>query len=140
MSIRTRDLKISFKNVHYAQNGKIAVLPSVFFALQDPNIETNASGILRMRVKDGTRHTIFYTEQALGLGLHYRIGDAIISQLYYEINNIGIGISYDINLSSYTPTSKGRGGIECSIKNANFNGGELYKCRGNPDRLGSPIF
>lgn len=120
--------------------GKYTLLPQAFVATQGPHLEVNAGMLYRMRINDGTRITIFYTEQAFALGLHYRLNDAIIPSVYYEINNFAIGFSYDINLSSYTAVSKAKGGFELTLKYVNLNGGELYKRRANPSRLRSPHF
>lgn len=120
--------------------GRYTLLPQAFVAVQGPHLEINTGMMYRMRINDGTRITIFYTEQAFAVGFHYRFNDAIIPSVYYEINNFAVGFSYDINLSSYTAVSKAKGGFELTLKYVNLNGGELYKRRANPSRLRSPHF
>jgi type IX secretion system PorP/SprF family membrane protein len=120
--------------------GRYSLMPQAFFVMQGPNMEINAGAMYRMRVKDGTRITIFYTEQAISFGLHYRFKDAIIPSMIYEINNWAIGFSYDVNVSAYTPASNANGGFELSLKYCNFKGGELYRRRANPNNLRNPRF
>lgn len=71
---------------------------------------------IRYRLKNGTKITGFYTESGVALGIHYRLNDAIIPQLYYQVKDFSIGISYDVNISSYKKTSKLNGGAEISLK------------------------
>lgn len=48
-------------------------------------------------------------------GVYYRYNDAIVPVLKFDINQLSIGISYDINISSLAPASLNRGGFEISI-------------------------
>jgi hypothetical protein len=41
--------------------------------------------------------------------------DAIIPSFRIEMYNIGVGLSYDINLSRFTPASTLRGGFEANL-------------------------
>ncbi len=52
---------------------------------------------------------------AVYLGASYRIGDNVIALIGAEFNNLKIGISYDINLSTLKTASLGQGGIELSV-------------------------
>lgn len=121
-------------------NGKYSFMPQAFVMRQGPNMEINTGGMYRMRVKDGSRITIFYTEQAISFGLHYRFKDALIPSFIYEVNNWAIGVSYDVNVSSFTLASNARGGFELSMKYCNLRGGELYRRRANPNNLRNPRF
>lgn len=53
--------------------------------------------------------TIFY------VGSWYRVNDAINPYIGLEINNVQVGISYDVNTSSLKPASNYRGGMEISV-------------------------
>lgn len=53
--------------------------------------------------------TIFY------LGSWYRWNDAINPYVGFEVNNVQIGLSYDVNISTLTPASNYRGGLELSL-------------------------
>jgi hypothetical protein len=49
------------------------------------------------------------------IGSWYRWGDAINPYVGLEINNLHIGISYDINVSALRAASNYRGGLELSL-------------------------
>ena len=57
--------------------------------------------------------TIFY------LGGWYRYGDAIAPYVGLEWSKMQLGVSYDVNVSSFTPATNGNGAYEISLI---FNG------------------
>lgn len=104
-------------NGHFDKTGtKLSIRPSAMFVMQGPNTEITAGLALRLRLKNGTKITGFYSESGIALGVNYRVGDAIIPYLFYELKDLGIGISYDLNVSSYKQTTHMKGGVEVSLK------------------------
>jgi type IX secretion system PorP/SprF family membrane protein len=59
------------------------------------------------------KNTVFY------VGGWYRYGDAICPYVSFEWSKMQLGISYDINVSSFTPATNGNGAYELSLI---FNG------------------
>ncbi len=55
------------------------------------------------------------TNSVLYLGAWYRYGDAIAPYVGFEWAKAKIGISYDVNLSGFTPATRGNGGLEVSL-------------------------
>ncbi len=100
--------------------------PSAYYMTQGPANEFVAGSMIRYRIKDGTKITNFFSESGIGLGAHYRWKDAIIAQLYYDLGDLFIGLSYDVNISSYVAASKNNGGFEVTLRYANMNAA-LYK-------------
>jgi type IX secretion system PorP/SprF family membrane protein len=100
--------------------------PSVSYMMQGPAHEFLIGGLMRYRIKNGTKITNFFSESGIGFGLHYRLNDAILPQLYYDLGDFFIGLSYDINVSKYSTVSKMNGGYEVTLRYANLNGA-LYK-------------
>jgi type IX secretion system PorP/SprF family membrane protein len=104
-------------NGHFDKSGtKISVRPSAMYVLQGPSSEITVGCGLRYRLKNGTKITGFINESGITLAVHYRINDAVIPQLYIELGDLGIGVSYDINVSTYKKVSKMNGGAEISLK------------------------
>jgi type IX secretion system PorP/SprF family membrane protein len=69
-----------------------------------------ASGfIMNPNHEDDVANSIFY------LGAWYRYGDAIAPYVGFEWSKAKLGISYDINLSGFTPATKGNGALEISL-------------------------
>ncbi len=102
--------------------------PSITYIVQGPAKEFIAGGAVRYRIKNGTKITNFFSESGIGLGCHYRLGDAFIPQLYYDLGDFFIGLAYDINVSDYSTASKSQGGWEVTLRYANLNSA-LYKNR-----------
>lgn len=48
-------------------------------------------------------------------GIYYRYNDAIVPVLKFDVNQLSIGLSYDVNISSLAPASLNRGGFEISL-------------------------
>jgi type IX secretion system PorP/SprF family membrane protein len=105
---------------------KFSLRPSAYYMKQASSNEFVFGSLIRYRIKSGTKITNFFSESGIGAGIHYRWKDAIIPQLYYDLGDIFIGVSYDINISKYTAASKYSGGFEVTLRYANLNGA-LYK-------------
>jgi type IX secretion system PorP/SprF family membrane protein len=104
----------------------VGIVPSVLYMSQGPVNEIDVGLLLRFRTSRGTKITGFLTESAFSAGLSYRYKDAIVPQIFFEISNFGIGLSYDVNVSSFANASKYNGGIEVSIWYSKMRGA-LYK-------------
>lgn len=109
-------------NAHYDFPGtKFSLQPSLLYMMQGPAREITVGSMLRYKLKNGTKTTSLLTESGLALGVHYRVGDAIIPQLYYDLGDMFIGLSYDVNISSYSEASRMNGGFEVTLRYANMN-------------------
>lgn len=100
---------------------EFAIVPSAIFAKQGPSNETVFGAMARYRLKYGTKYTGEYSEYALSVGCHYRLKDAIIPEILFEAGDFVIGVSYDINASSFSQATKAQGGIEVSLKFINLS-------------------
>ncbi|HTL82151.1 MAG TPA: PorP/SprF family type IX secretion system membrane protein [Bacteroidia bacterium] len=109
-------------------DSKFSVRPSAYYMTQGPAHEFVFGGLLRYRIKNGTKITNFFSESGIGFGVHYRWNDAILPQLYYDLGDFFIGTSYDFNISKYSAVSHHNGGFEVTLRYANLNGA-LYKNR-----------
>lgn len=90
--------------------------PRVIILLQGDHREIDAGANFRIALDD-------YASQNLYLGLYFRpVGDvtgelaldAIIPMVAYRYENIQVGLSYDINTSTLSSVTAGRGGFELS--------------------------
>jgi type IX secretion system PorP/SprF family membrane protein len=104
-------------NGHFDKTGtKVSIRPSALYVLQGSSSEITVGCAIRYRLKEGTKITGFTTEKGISIGVHYRVKDAIIPQVYFEMGDLGIGVSYDLNVSSYKVTTHLNGGPEISLK------------------------
>jgi hypothetical protein len=69
-----------------------------------------ASGfIMNPNHEDDVANSVFY------IGAWYRYADAIAPYVGFEWAKAKLGISYDVNLSGFTPATKGNGALEISL-------------------------
>ncbi|MCC7303343.1 MAG: PorP/SprF family type IX secretion system membrane protein [Bacteroidia bacterium] len=108
-------------NMRYDFKGTAwGVLPSLLFQMQGPHQELNLGMLVRYRLNQATKITGFKSENAVYFGAYYRHKDAVIPQFFFEMADYSIGISYDVNISSYRSASNMRGGFEISLKYNNL--------------------
>lgn len=75
--------------------------------------------LFRTIINGKARVTGFRKEMALSFGGHFRIAspfDAFIPEIFFEVEGVGIGATYDVNLSGLSTASKLQGGIELSLR------------------------
>lgn len=61
------------------------------------------------------RKNNYTTLFSLGAGIFYRWNDAVIADIFFDWQNLRIGISYDVNASPFRTATHLRGGLEISI-------------------------
>jgi type IX secretion system PorP/SprF family membrane protein len=105
---------------------RIGLIPSALFMRQGPAYEIDLGMLVRFRLGKETNFTGYYTESSFTAGVLYRYKDAITPQVFFEIANFGVGLSYDINISSLRSATRYNGGLEVSIKYSKLKGA-LYK-------------
>lgn len=99
-------------------NERTVLYASGLFQSQGPNTEVVAGGAVGFVLNPGydkefQKASIFY------LGSWYRYGDAILPYIGFEWSKAQLGLSYDANLSGFTPATNGNGALEISLI---FNG------------------
>lgn len=98
-SLQMNENLMLFASGMYQQQGKASeiLLGAASGFIMNPNHE------------DDVANTIFY------LGAWYRYGDAICPYIGFEWAKAKLGVSYDVNLSGFTPATKGNGALEISL-------------------------
>ncbi len=99
---------------------KFSVTPTFVFQHQDKFQQIYVGSYVKYRMSTGTKVTGAKTQNAIGLGMFYRSKDAIVPKLIVDYGDYSIGMSYDINVSQYTASSRGRGGFEISLRYNNL--------------------
>lgn len=97
-------------------NTNLRLSPRVLYNQQSSLREINAGCIFYYVLKNASSFTGYNVESAFGIGASYRVGDALVPEIHYYNGNFFCGISYDFNLSSLTPYSMSRGGLEVSLR------------------------
>tara|TARA_B100000809_G_C15119450_1_gene523730 strand:+ start:1392 stop:2447 length:1056 start_codon:yes stop_codon:yes gene_type:complete len=94
----------------------LSLVPSIFYAIQGSTKEITPGMLLKLRRGHETKYSGMFKESAIYFGAHYRVGDAIIPEIYLEFTDYMIGFSYDFSNSDLSNASGGAGGIEFSIR------------------------
>jgi len=102
-------------------------LPYFVMFLQGPYSQYNGGLLVRYKFSGGTKITGFFTESALYVGAHYRSNDAFIPQVMFEYGAWGIGVSYDLTVSTYKQANNLNGGFEVSVKWHDLKGAVFHK-------------
>lgn len=89
--------------------------PSFMYQKQGPSQEVLIGTLIRYAFGHDSKYTGLLNQTALFIGIHSRIGDAIIPSIGYEIANWKLTFSYDANVSKLTDASNGVGGFEVSL-------------------------
>ncbi len=115
-------LKYSFHLSSQIKVGSLplSVSPQLLIALQKPYQETVLGAqfkyIIGQDSRDGFLNTYSLTSSAIGIGVYYRLKDAVIAMLSYDYKKtISVNLSYDLNVSQLKNATKNRGGMEVSL-------------------------
>lgn len=104
--------------------------PRLIVLLQGPHTEIDGGATVRMALDD-------YASQNLYLGLWFRgvndVGgsmtmDAVIPMVAYRYENVQVGVSYDVNTSTLSSSTAGRGGFELSMSFIGFYENDNILC------------
>ncbi len=102
-------------------NTRLSINPGLMVAVQGPSKEILAGAIIRYRTKESSHFTGYFAEQAISIGGYYRLNDAFIPSVWFELGSFALGVSYDMNVSQLRAASNMRGGMEISLRFVNPN-------------------
>ncbi|HTN18052.1 MAG TPA: PorP/SprF family type IX secretion system membrane protein, partial [Chitinophagaceae bacterium] len=108
----------AYAGTQFDMNERSVLYASALFQSQGPNTSIMAGGAVGFVLNPGydkeyAKASIFY------LGGWYRYGDAVIPYVGFEWAKAQLGVSYDANLSGFSPATNGNGALEFSLI---FNG------------------
>lgn len=100
------------------QNSDVSFLPGIYYNRQGYAQELIFGSYARFLLKQQSKHTGFISSITLSFGVFYRMRDALISKLMFQLDRYSIGFSYDSNFSNLTPVTNTRGGFEVFLRYA----------------------
>ncbi len=108
---------IGFASVQIGrENTNLSVIPELYYVQQRKQKEIIIGSAFRYLIKEGSHYTGNIQTSAISFAINYRVLDALITSVFLEYSYYKIGFTYDVNISSLTPTSKSRGGFELSLR------------------------
>lgn len=96
-------------------NTRYFVEPSFLYQQQAKQRELVFGAYVGFKIIEDTKYTGFIRQSSVSMGAQYRFGDAIAPGIAYEMGDFSLKVSYDINLSSLSAYTSGRGGFEVSL-------------------------
>lgn len=109
-------------------NGNRAIFYGDFFA-QGGNNQMQAGALYQHIVSDDAERIV-----QLFAGVFYRWNDALVPVIKLSLNQLHIGLSYDVNISTLKPASYARGGAELTLSYTGF-----FKNNSSASRLRCPV-
>lgn len=103
----------AFVNGIFKVNDRLIVNPNAYFSMQARATEL-VLGI------NGNYNLGEYGEKQLIAGLYYRLGDAIVPMVGFELRKVQFAFSYDVTLSGLSKFNGYRGASELSIIKKGF--------------------
>jgi type IX secretion system PorP/SprF family membrane protein len=97
-------------------NDNRALKPTLLVHVQGKMLEITGGTLFRFGLGQMSRYTGIKKGSAFSAGLLYRFKDALIPTMEFEKGNAAIGISYDVNLSKFSKSSKYQGGLELYLR------------------------
>lgn len=110
-------------NFDFVINDAFAVVGRAVFSSQGASGQTVLGALLRYDLNANARFTSDGTAH-ISAGAFFRLNDAIIGILKIQYNRLGIGLSYDANLSTLMTASNSYGGLELALS---YTFGECYQ-------------
>lgn len=93
-----------------------ALIPMVLVQFQGTQKEILPGFMVRYSLREESKYTGFISDAYLSLGGHYRTSDAVIINAMIELNDLAIGLSYDVNISRLNNATNGKGGFEVALR------------------------
>ena len=91
------------------------ILPKAIFMSQGPQKELMFGGLFKNKIQFKSRYTNYQKEAYFYLGGFYRWNDAVNVVARFEYNSVGLGLSYDSNVSSLSNSAASTSAIEINF-------------------------
>ena len=98
---------------------KIALMPSYMLAFQGPQKEIIFGSLIRLKLREESRHTGTISEASLLFGAHYRVLDAVAPSFGVDLGDYMLLLSYDFNTSRLANATRSKGGFELTLRYRN---------------------
>lgn len=88
------------------------IVPQAMYVQHGPARMINVGLGWKYRFTERSRYTNYQNEKSMTIGGLYRLGDAFSGYLRLDIASVGVGFSYDLNVSGLKPATNGLGAME----------------------------
>jgi type IX secretion system PorP/SprF family membrane protein len=103
-----------------ARKYRFMISPQIITMFQGPMRDIIVGSSIDFLLKEGSTRTTFRQSQTFGIGLNYRMNDALIASLMLKMNGFQIGLSYDAALNVNRQATRTAGAVELFLKYSFF--------------------
>ncbi len=100
-----------YGGAEFRVNGYFSLVPRAVLLKQGSHREINFGGYAKLNLGEAQAEYPTF----LSIGGMYRLKDAVIPMLRFDYGPVGVGLSYDFNVSSLTKASNAQGGLELAL-------------------------
>ncbi|MCH2233226.1 MAG: PorP/SprF family type IX secretion system membrane protein [Crocinitomicaceae bacterium] len=112
------------------QNSNLSYVPAFYTFFQGPNREFIFGSNFKYQLRGASIHTGYFDEVSLSFGAYYRVGDALMANVIFDMAGFSVGAAYDLNISGLTVATNGVGAMEFFLRyRLNFGGRSLANPR-----------
>lgn len=98
------------------QNSNLSFVPAFYSFIQGPNKELVLGSNFKYQLRGASRHTGYFDEVSLSFGVYYRVGDALMANIIFDMAGFSVGAAYDLNISKLNVATGGIGGMEFFLR------------------------
>lgn len=97
------------------RDGYAWILPKALFMSQGPQSELMFGGLFKNRIQFKSRYTNYQKEAYFYIGTFYRWADAVAVTARIEYNTVGLGLTYDTNVSALSNSAASTSAFEVNF-------------------------
>jgi type IX secretion system PorP/SprF family membrane protein len=98
------------------EESALGIGPSFIYMRQGPMQNIMLGTMFSYIAQEASQRTGYVKSTVISIGPYYRVKDALVICAQLDHANYSFGLSYDVNLSSFTKSTYSRGGIELTFK------------------------
>ncbi len=109
-----------FNGVFKIKNSNFAINPAAMYVRQGPYQEISAGMMVKIMLKETSKHTSFSKDMNLSVGGFYRYKDAFVPSVFFEYDHYSIGATFGLNHSYIRNATSYFAGYEIVLRFINF--------------------
>ncbi|MCX7955457.1 MAG: PorP/SprF family type IX secretion system membrane protein [Bacteroidales bacterium] len=98
------------------KNSNIQLTPMFLFIKQGAHRLIYLGNLFKYMIQESSKYTDYVQARLINTGIFVKVGDAFVLMFQIEWEKIVCSVSYDVNISSLTKLSKGRGAWEIALR------------------------
>lgn len=111
-----RNVNINVYGTKFYDDRNFGISPAAMVTIMGPNNYILLGTNFDHEMFESSKRTDYVQRSFISYGVYLRWKDAMIGTISYKFKGFKVGASYDFNISSLSPATRGRGGFELFLK------------------------